>query len=364
MTSSVLPIAGAVAIVTALAGCASVPVVSDADPYAKLAYVGAEQLYRHDVVAPLERPAQYVGAEGVPLRAVAYGGIDGAREAHSLYPREIAEKLDGRCEPYVEVAVGETLANMADLCDVDIAKLVAYNPGVADPYDVPIGLALKMPGADRLGAGVGLASLSGDLIGLYEIDRGENLSDVAARFDVSLTRMIDMNPEARWRSPSTGDLVRVPVGGSANGSVDAATAQWVGYSEVTGAGVADETDASTAFVEAHMPYGQRPVGSPDPKEASALGVGLWTSTSFVKAGGYVTVRLSGAKAGERVTFYRGKTTKDSDASVTVVAGANGVAEATFRTPTESSDLGGYVFRAVRQSSSTPYYSRRVGVAKL
>lgn len=362
--------AAGAAIAVSIAGCATDVPMAQADPYAKLGFVGAPQLYEHDRVAGLERPRQTVGPAQTPLLAVAYGGVEGARAAHARYPHDVAEQLDGRCETFVKAGPGETLASMADLCDVDIAKLVAYNPGVENPYELPIGQSVKVPGADKLGQISGIGSLSGELIGLYEVSRGETISDVAARFDVSLATILDINPQARWRAPEMGELVRVP----AEGVVAAAEAAkagpaWQGYSasfdgSTPGDGVATADDAVTAFVESQMPFARSDDGPERRPSIAGTGVQVSTSATVVKAGGSVQVSLSGARPGERVTFYRGKTTSDSDANATVVAGPDGVATATFRIPTESSDLGGYVFSAVRESSSLAHFSERVAVLKL
>ncbi|MEO1014760.1 MAG: LysM domain-containing protein [Pseudomonadota bacterium] len=363
-----------------MCACANTETLSVSDPYAKLAYVGAQQLYKHDRVAPLLPPLQTVGEDAVPLVPVSYAGVEGAREAHAFYPVDVAEQLDGRCEPVVRAAAGENLEDMSDLCDIGMAKLVAYNPGVENPYQVAPGALVDIPGASRLSAATGIASATEDLVGLYEVRAGESVSDVAAKFSVSTATVLAMNPQARWAAPDVGDQLRVPVPGATvairdrfgsrpvveTGEVTAAAATaapasaWVGYAGV--AAPEEDEDALTAKVHSHMPFADGPVDAVDPTEANRIEASVRTDRAYVAEGGAVTVTLK-ANPGEVVTFYRGKTTTSADASKTVVAGANGEAMATFRTPEKASDLGGYVFSATRESESDAYFSRRVGVLK-
>ncbi len=370
-----------VAAMAALGACASTEMTAESDPYGKLAYVGAQQLYKHDRVAPLLAPSQYVGPEGALLAPVSYAGVEGAREAHDVYPEYVAEKLDGRCESRVRAASGESLADMSELCDVGMAKLVAYNPAVENPYQVTPGALLDIPGASGLAASAaGIASSSANLVGLYEVAPGETVTDVAARFNVSASTLLALNPDARWSAPAAGDQLRVPVPGAfssarsgfgssspviepgdaaPNSSAAAPASAWVGYG---GAGSPSiDEDALTARVEAHMPFASQPVDAVDPTEAKRLEASLQIDKAYVAEGDSVTVRLR-AKPGEIVTFYRGKTTTSPDATRTVAANADGLATATFQTP-KSADLGGYVFSATRESESDAYFSRRVGVVK-
>ncbi|MEM9263398.1 MAG: LysM domain-containing protein, partial [Pseudomonadota bacterium] len=343
--------------IASVAGCATDSgIVQSRNPYDKVAFTGSTQLYEHDRVAPLERPRQTVGAQKIPLRAVAYGGVEGARDAHATYPRAVAEKLDGRCEKFVKISAGETLASMADLCDVDMAKLVAYNPGVDNPYDIPIGTALKVPGADRLGPVSGIGSLSGELIGLYEIGEGETVNDVAARFDVSLSTMVDMNPEVRWQAPITGDLLRVPANDVATptGNTNAVKPQWVGYQEggslingraPTPAPTGSSTNADD-LVQSHMPYAQEAVDAPTRTSLATANQGsLTVSSTIVGDKDTLTVTLSGLNSAETVSFYLEGDNAADDLSGTTSASADGVASLSFTIDADHFSLGGFVVRA-------------------
>ena len=200
------------AALVALGGCATeVAQQPYHDAYAASEYAGTRHLYKHDRVAPLTPPMQFVGEYDQPLEARSYAGIEGAKRAHDIYPTEIAEKLDGQCGPQEKISSGiASLAEVADYCDVSLAKLVAHNPRLNNVFGLGDGLMVKIPGAAGIETGGGLASMTGAAATLYTVDEEQTLSDVAYKLNVSTASLIQLNPKAKWGGLKAGDVLRTP----------------------------------------------------------------------------------------------------------------------------------------------------------
>ncbi|MEZ5894844.1 MAG: LysM peptidoglycan-binding domain-containing protein [Parvularculaceae bacterium] len=355
--------------VALVAGCAADPVqTASRNPYDAALYTGARQLYQVDKVADLRAPSQWT-VNGAPLEAVSYAGIDGAREAHLAYADEIAEKLDGRCERYVKVSTDETLADIASLCDVPAATLASANPSASGPAYLTKGQVLEIPGgieAKRASA----FDMGAVLTGLYTVKDGDNLENIAYRFNVSSDAVAILNPMVDWTSLTSGQRVLAPVAvvspqtrpsGVNNGVVSYAPAgEWQGYA---GAGIGD-SDAASHGGSGLAPYQLGPVQNALPGGASEIAPKLVVDSRFVEAGQSVNITVTGLPAGTPVTLYRGDNLQEMRAVGQMRTGPDGAASERVRTSKKKSNMGGLVFKATRDDTGETLYSERVGVFKL
>ncbi|MGF1545262.1 MAG: LysM domain-containing protein [Parvularculaceae bacterium] len=208
------PIMAAAVVALFAAGCAS----DDPNIFAAAEYAGANSLlYQADPLRRVNQPIEIDPDTGAVIEAAYYLGIDGARRAHATYGEDIAEALDGRCEPFVRTAHNENLANVASLCDVDVAELVDFNPNIGNPYVIKAGALVGVPNAE-IGVELGGSTTGGaDLIrndvvsvDVYTVRPGESVRDVARRFNVGANDIAALNPQLVRTSLRAGDRVRVP----------------------------------------------------------------------------------------------------------------------------------------------------------
>ncbi len=381
-----------VALFAALGGCASQQL--GLDPYRAAEYAGAEhKLYRTDGLANLSRSAQTDPETGEIIEATLYRGVEGARKAHTLYSVQVAEQLDGDCEPFVRTAQNETLLDIADYCDVPMATLVGYNPDIENPYNMEAGWLVGVPTNAVGGEGIaGPAAARAELVGLYTLRPGETLNDVAVRFNISTSQLVGMNPQVTWGELQAGERLRLPnVGINERGAAPAEPAPqriaqqstaprygarayavqeerratpggWTGYDGYDG--VVEDPGYTDEEVASLMPYRLGPIDARDPARAAREAAVVSVDKAAVRAGGSVAVSLVGVPAGTSVTFYRGKSPTTMTVARTVTADADNVARYVYRVPTATSDFGGYLFSAVRADNGATYYSRRVAVMKI
>ena len=340
----------------ALAGCAVTEQrAADRDPYAATAYTSARQLYTADQYARLVAPVQRA-SNGVVLEAISYEGIEGARLAHKLYAREDAEQLDGRCEKYIAPNTTESLADIADLCDVPYETLVAYNPILENISYLSSDTAVEIPGGKASPRGT--FAVADALASLYVVDEGDTLSTVASKLNVSASSLISMNPGVQWTALTPGTILRQPVSSASSQSASyapvALAPAWEGYSGAKGIGA---SAAGSIGATAHAPYALRPVksfvgGSVGPEDD------ISTDRTVVRAGQQVTVTAK-AKPGEEVIFYRGARLDKMNEVATARADENGRATARISVP-KKADMGGVIFKAAPKGGDA-LYSERVGV---
>lgn len=354
----------------ALSACASTVETASRDPYAAAYYTGAEKLYAADIRAAEFPPAQR-SENGTPFELASYEGIAGARRAHQLYSKADAEALDGRCERFVEPTATETLTKIADLCDVPLDTLVAYNPDVKNISYAERVVTVEIPGGAVAPSGTFAASDA--LASLYEVQEGDSLSSIAYRLNVSASALASSNPDVSWTTLSPGQILQRPVAAAAPayagpGPYAAPTdSSWQGW---TGNRRGAATDGAGSEVR-HAPYALRPTRpfagrDPGTPEEAYLVV----DKPAVLAGERVRVTAR-AKPGEEVTFYSGAALdrptgaeRDRMKEVArVTADENGEATASIRVKRQS-DMGGVIFKAVPESSNEALYSDRVGVIKL
>lgn len=159
------------------------------------------------------------------------GGIEDARDAHRRYSAFRAEQLDGDCERRVTVEYGETLSDIAELCDVSLASLIDENSSIRNPNRVEIGQRLAIP-QDRASIyrdSYGRRWDTGDAYGdgrgaddryrparihrdrdFHTVRRGDTLNEIAALYDVSLRDILRLNRGIQARELEIGDRIYLP----------------------------------------------------------------------------------------------------------------------------------------------------------
>ncbi len=353
----------------ALSACATSYETAGRDPYAAAYYTGAEQLYADDIRAA-QFPPQQRSENGTPFELASYEGINGARRAHELYARADAEALDGRCERFIEPAATETLIDIADLCDVPLETLVAFNPDVKNISYAERVVTVEIPGGKVSPRGTFAASDA--LASLYQVEDGDTLSTIAYRLNVSANALAALNPDTVWTTLTPGQLLQRPAATAASAPAatyaPAATAEWQGYAPNRGGygfagGAGRDSRHAPYTLRPTRPYAGRDSGKP-------YGADLVVDKPAVRAGDRVRVTAR-ADAGTDVTFYSGdaldrETDGPNDRMREVGrarADANGEATASIRVKRRS-NMGGVIFKAVPDGSDDAQYSDRVGVIKL
>jgi hypothetical protein len=342
----------------AAAGCATSGRQGGAD-YSAAVYTGADQVDAVDLYAVLDAPIQ-ASSNGAPFELVSYAGIEGARRAHMLYSKEEAEALDGRCERYVAPTAHESLLTIADLCDVNLETLVAYNPDLQSVSYAAPGAVVEVPGGTL--SPQGAFAMSGELAKFYAVQEGDTLTAIADRLNVSATALVNANPDLDWKSLTAGEIIRKPIAAPSAATpapsyAPAPSGAWQSYS---GTGIGES--AAAGEISALAPYALGPVKS----YARPAGVfpddELTVDRAFVKPGDSVKVTARAAP-GTDVTFYSGDAPGKMRKSTTARADQSGAATATI-TVGKGQSMGGVVFGARPKGSSETQYSKRVGVVGL
>ena len=103
------------------------------------------------------------------------------------------------------VRAGDTLSGIAQRNDVSLSALLRANPQIRNPDLIYAGQQIHLPG----GAG---SNSSG---GSQTVRAGDTLSEIAQRSDVSLSALLDANPQFRANPDRIhpGQTVRIPGGG-------------------------------------------------------------------------------------------------------------------------------------------------------
>ncbi|NWG92206.1 MAG: LysM peptidoglycan-binding domain-containing protein [Parvularculaceae bacterium] len=362
MSVKTLVVAGGSIAALMIAGCAYSPERQAAgDPYAAALYTGAPQPDRADHFAHLYAPEQ-TSQNGTPYEIVSYAGIEGARRAHARYTEEEAEKLDGRCERYVEASASESLIDVANLCDIPLEMLVDYNPDIKNvSYSAP-GAVIEIPGGTLSPSGT--LAMKDALADIYIVEDGDTLETIAQKLNISESSLTTLNPEVYWSDPTPGMAIKKPVVAPV-ASIEPRYAPptpapvWEGYAAGQGIGA---SEAGSAIGTAHAPYQLKPSKSYARPVGAYPEARLVVDREFVKEGDSVKVTAK-AKPGADVTFYSGAEPGALKKSKTVRADENGDATASIDVK-EGSTMGGVIFGARPKGSSETQYSDRVGVVKL
>ena len=343
-------------------------------------YTGADRVFRNDYVDDL-RPDSLASVEPTDPRVLAaFEGIEGARLAHRMYGGGHAERLDGACEQYVKATQGETLYDIAALCDVSISTLIDYNPSIRNPRHVDAGQILEIPqiyNPERQALQAGLAGGAMNNIqyaSYYVVQPGDSLSAIAAKHLVSASAVANVNPSIQWASLPVGAQVKIPAAG--RGAVAApASVQPVSAAPVSGAlpypygpasayqsGAATAGGADDAAIIVDQPYALTPAQAPNNPviDKSPL---LVVDRRTVNAGGVVTVSAYDLPANTTVTLFQGPNGSDLDYVTTVTTDSEG----RFSTPVTVrgvSNAGGVIFRATVDDKGAQLQSPRVSIDKI
>jgi hypothetical protein len=366
MTRNMAKLFAGAGLAAVAAGCASAPdSYASRNPYEATAYTGAEPLYKADQVALLEAPRQY-SRTGEALALVSYSGIEGARSAHRQYADVDAEALDGRCEQFVKISSTESLIDIANLCDVSVTTLIDHNPGIVNPYFVSAGQVVEIPGGVVQAAP--LTTLAGPLADLYSAAPGDTLSQIAYKFNVSTTDILNANPNVTWSDITPGAKIAIPVTRPASNAQSISYAPtapkegWQGWTGGASGGVADTV--SHGGVIAQKPYQLQPVRVGVNAGPATERVSIALDRTVISPGDAVRVTAQGLPPGEAVTIYAGERTNRMAPVATIYANDAGVASDSVVVPTASQNIGGVLLSATRDDSGETLYSGRIGVIKL
>jgi len=364
---------GAVSVLALVAaGCATTTAPSARGAYSSAVYPAADRVHRNGYVLAMRPDAAVNQAQPADYSTlVAYDGIAGARLAHLIHGEAQGEKLDGACERRVVAEAGETLYDIAKLCDVPVHMLLEYNPGVATPRHVLAGQVVEVPflvNYDRIAFAyeAGLIQAA-----TYVVQPGDSLGRIAAAHSAPTESVIALNPGVDWAALRSGTALKVPVslGGSmavpfappntpmkkpiqsylGDGSFGAGhgrRGEWTEYSEI----------------EKLMPYRQRPVNA-----VSARGRGidstLRVSETIVRPNGVVWVSAEGLPPNSDVTLYTGPNGGDLREGETVRTGPDGTLNARVRVG-RGGNAGGVVVTARVDRTGEIMVSDRIGVLRI
>ncbi len=362
---------GAVASLLALAaaaGCATAPdrYADASGGYYNPSYPDADRIFRNGYVDATRPLSAAHAAMAVDARTLAaYEGIEGARLAHQVYAEAQAERLDGACERYVKILRGETLYDIASLCDVPVYMLMDYNPSVDSPRHVFDGQTIEVPyllNGDRLAYAqeAGLINVAAS----YVVQPGDTLTSIAAAHLAPAYSIADLNPEVDWRALPIGAKILIPAEPAALSVPGTPRAKpissYLGDGDFSG----DRSwrrrgEGHVSEIEKLMPYKLKPIGA---EEATANDFGgmLTVDRAIVSPGQRVSVSAAGLPANALVTISRGPNRAELRAVETVRTGPDGTLNADVRVPRRA-DMGGVVITATVDGTGETLYSERVGV---
>ncbi len=362
------------ALAAAAAGCASYGPETEFGGYAVAGFAGTDQFYSREQALAAAPPVQFA-PNGVAFEMVAYEGIAGARRAHRRYDAALAEKFDGACEPYVLAAAGETLMDVARLCDVPLAQLASYNSDAVGGAYIQTGQILQVPGAAFNGAPTALLNVGDALTTLYTIRAGDSLDLIAYRFNVAADAVAKLNPDVRWTDLKAGEKLVLPAPAYAPQAqvaavyYDAPGAAWEGYAPPRRAGAGwwygygdqwRELPEGGSYIVAPKPYQWRPASLVAGAGGRAVEPGLGVSAAGARPRETIEVRRGDLPPGTAVTIYQGDNLQRLTPVRTVVADERGVVNETVRIPRRAG-LGGVIFQATREDTGETIYSERVAV---
>lgn len=316
-----------------------------------------------------------------------YDGVEGARAAHLVYFGAQAEALDGACESSVRVAQNETLYDIAELCDVELASLLDANPDIRNPREVSGGRLVHVPGvpdpvrkslvAAYLNATTGpLHSQQSVPTTNYMTQPGDSLERISVVHMVREDRIANLNPGVNWANLPAGVQLRIPAAVTVSETNYAAPAYVapVGVKTVksakpaasSGAVVDDDEDSDAALdtrgsdeVTRLMPYRLGPVGSVRNGQSGENGI-LAIDRDFAKPGEMITVSGEGLKPNATVTISLGGNRASLRNVAEVETDASGSFSASIAVPADA-DAGGLIFRARVDDNGDQLFSERVGV---
>lgn len=97
---------------------------------------------------------------------------------------------EAACPSPVPLEPGGTLSAIASRCGVALPALLAANPSIRDPNRVPAGTPIALPGADREAASPEAPGAT-----VYQVRPGDTLQRIADQEGVSLSALLEANPD-------------------------------------------------------------------------------------------------------------------------------------------------------------------------
>lgn len=345
-----------------------------------------DRLFRNNgVEATRPQPTHTYDMSDARLLAT-YDGVEGARAAHLVYFGAQAEALDGACESSVRVAQNETLYDIAELCDVDLASMLDANPDVRNPREIAAGRLVHVPGvADPVRKSLVAAYLNATEAPLHSLQSvpttayvtqpGDSLQRISVTHMVREDRIANLNPGVNWaqlpagvklRIPATAGVAAVPVAAPTYKPTASKPAKPAASRDDGDAVVEDDADEDVVRdrrasdeVTRLMPYRLGPKGSAGNGQSGENGV-LAIDRDFVKPGESVTVSGEGLRPNASVTISRGDNRASLKTVTEVQTDASGAFSASVPVPADA-DAGGIIFRAKVDEDGDTLYSERVGV---
>ncbi len=107
------------------------------------------------------------------------------------------------CTGYITAQAGDTVTAIAAACGVTVDSIQTANPGISDSLSA--GQVLYIPAALN---SVVVSPLSQTVSGTYVVQQGDTLSDIAAKFGVSLSDLLAANPQI---TVDPGQVINLPV---------------------------------------------------------------------------------------------------------------------------------------------------------
>ena len=122
----------------------------------------------------------------------------------------LAQSSSSTCGATYTVQSGDYLTKIAQQCGVTYQALINANPSIANPSLIYPGQTINIPNGQNGGSGVPVTGGSS-----YLIQPGDSLSQIAARFNISLTSLLQANPNLSASSIIyPGQFVTLPQGAS------------------------------------------------------------------------------------------------------------------------------------------------------
>ncbi|GIP31385.1 LysM peptidoglycan-binding domain-containing protein [Paenibacillus sp. J2TS4] len=104
------------------------------------------------------------------------------------------------------VKKGESLYQLSKKYHVDLDKLIEFNPQIADPDKIDVGMKVKIPSTS-----IPVEQPASDIAHKHIVQQGDTLWKLSQKWGIPLKAMIDANPQLK--NPSilmTGQLVYIP----------------------------------------------------------------------------------------------------------------------------------------------------------
>jgi spore coat assembly protein SafA len=117
--------------------------------------------------------------------------------------------VQAACGPTHTVQRGESLASIAAACGVSLLALIQANPQIKNPRLIYRGNVINIPGIASSGTGATAVPITGT----YTVRRGDTLFSIAQRYGVSVSLLVQANPQiSNTRLIHPGQVINLPQG--------------------------------------------------------------------------------------------------------------------------------------------------------